>query len=103
MAVKHVQDYYNQLARDYHELIQTLEDMQEAGMPPEKVQQIKDMISISKTNFERWSYMIYLLNKPNNKKKQKGYERQYSKKISNNTDLFESKQTLERLSQFEEG
>lgn len=83
MGVKHVKDYYDQIGNDYHEMIQTLKDMEEECnnglVSPERVEQLKKMLEPIKTNYARISYIMFLLNMPNKKEKQRWYAKQNSK------------------------
>lgn len=75
MSVKHVKEYYDSIYQDYHEMVQTLKDMEEECnnglVAPEKVEQLKKMLEPIKMNCHRISYIMFLLNKPNKKEKQK--------------------------------
>ena len=79
MAKKDVDDYFNQIYTDYKEMQDTLIDMEEAAqhqlVSPEQVDNIKMIVENMKTNYMRISYIMYLLNKPKTKKKQKMYDR----------------------------
>ena len=81
MSVKHVKKYYQQVCDQYSQMIEELKDFEkEAGeglFPPERIDQIKVSIEPLKINYERWSYMMYLLNLPNKSVKKKKYERQF--------------------------
>lgn len=84
MSRKDVQDYYNQLTEDYHEMVMTLKDMEkeceEGLVSPDRVEQLKQLIEPIKTNYSRISYIIFLLNKPNKKEKQRWYAKENSNK-----------------------
>ena len=75
MSRKHVEDYFNQVCEDYHEMVQTLKDMEDECnnglVPPERVEQLKNMLEPIKTNYARISYIMFLLNMPNKKEKQR--------------------------------
>lgn len=94
MSVKHVKKYYQQVCDQYSQMIEELKDFEkeaEEGLfPPEKIDQIKLSIEPLKINYERWSYMMYLLNLPNKSVKKKKYERQFAgtkvNKIANDID-----------------
>ena len=77
MSVKHVKEYYESVFNDYHEMIQTLKDMEEECtkglVSPDRVDQLKKMIEPIKLNYGRLSYIMFLLNEPNKKEKQKWY------------------------------
>ena len=100
MSRKHVEDYYNQIYRDYHEMIETLHDMEkecESGLvSPDRVEQLKKMLEPIKLNYGRISYIMFLLNMPNKKEKQRWYNRQNAK------TRFVTEYTLEGTKQEDE-
>lgn len=77
MSVKHVKKYYKEIEDQYFEMLQDIKDFEKEAsenlIAPERVDQLKEMISPLKINYERLSYIMYLLNLPNKKTKQKGY------------------------------
>ena len=83
MSYKHIKEYYNKICEDYHEMIETLHELEEEAqttiVPPEAVEKIETIIKPMKDNYERWSYMMFLLNMPNKKSKQKAYSKQFNK------------------------
>lgn len=83
MAVKDVKEYYEKVAKDYHELILTLQDMEEEYknnlVSPETLKNLEKQIEPIKTNFRTISYIIFLLNKPTKKSKQQRYTKQNKK------------------------
>ena len=80
MSVKAVRDYYNQICDQYSEMLQDIRDFEEEAsrglIEPERVERLKDQIAPIKQNYERWSYMMFLLNQPQRKSKQRKYESQ---------------------------
>lgn len=86
MSVKHVEDYYKQICSQYQEMINDIKDLEreaEQGLvEPERVDRLKEQIAPIKLNYERWSYMMFLLHQPNRKDKLHKYERQ-NKKLLN--------------------
>lgn len=94
MSVKDVKDYYNKVSADYHELILTLQDMEEEYknnlVSPDTLKSLERQIEPIKTNFRTISYIIYLLNKPTKKSKQNRYKKQ-------NKKLLEISRTLEEV------
>lgn len=94
MSVKDVKDYYNKVSADYHELILTLQDMEEEYknklVSPDTLKSLERQIEPIKTNFRTISYIIYLLNKPTKKSKQNRYKKQ-------NKKLLEMSRTLEEV------
>lgn len=104
MSRKHVDDYFNQLYSDYLEMIEALKDMEEECkngiVSPDRVEQLKNMLEPIKINYERISYIIFLLNMPNKKEKRRWYDKQHSKIKFNNQNTLEgvrqeNKQALE--------
>lgn len=94
MSVKDVKDYYNKVSADYHELILTLQDMEEEYknklVSPDTLKSLERQIEPIKTNFRTISYIIYLLNKPVKKSKQDRYRKQ-------NQKLLKVSRTLEEV------
>ena len=94
MSVKHVKEYYNKICEDYHDMLETLREMEEEAskniVPPEVIENLKNLVKPMKDNYERWSYMVYLLNMPNKKEKIRKYEKQFEnieRKLRENNDL----------------
>lgn len=83
MAVKDVKEYYEKVAADYHELILTLQDMEEEYknnlVSPDTLKNLEKQIEPIKTNFRTISYIIFLLNKPTKKSKKQRYTKQNKK------------------------
>ena len=96
MAVKDVKEYYEKVSADYHELILTLQDMEEEYknnlVSPDTLKNLEKQIEPIKTNFRTISYIIYLLNRPTKKSKQNRYKKQ-------NKKLLEMSRTLEEVQQ----
>ena len=87
MAVKDVKAYYEEVANQYHEMTDELKDFTELAQnnmfPPEKLEQVEKIIQPLKNNYEMLSYIIFLLNKPNRKKKAHKYEKCQNGTIKN--------------------
>lgn len=85
MAIEDVKNYYNSVCEDYHELLQTLKDMEEEYnknlVSPETLENLKKQIEPIKINYQTISYIIFLLNRPKKKAKIRKYERQHNKNI----------------------
>lgn len=83
MAVKDVLKYYAQVCSDYREMEENIKDFEEAVSreiyPPERIEEYKKSIEPFKINYERLTYIIYLLNLPVRKEKVAGYERRNQK------------------------
>lgn len=101
MAVKHVKAYYQEISNQYHEMLDTLKDFEkeahEGLVEPERIEQIKQTIKPLKDNYERWSYMMFLLNKPNRNSKVKKWQK-LQNQINKNKN-FDTKNTLEAVTQ----
>lgn len=86
MSVKAVRDYYNQICDQYMEMLQDIKDFEkeaELGLiEPDRVERLKEQILPIKQNYERWSYMMFLLNQPQRKSKHKRYEKHNQKLLS---------------------
>jgi len=109
MAKKHVEEYYEKISNDYVEMVHTLEELQESGAPEANVEQIRQMVNNVKENFQRWSYMMYLLNMPTKKEKLPRYQQRSKKlldKVGDNSvdaELQENQKTLEELNNLKMG
>lgn len=87
MAIKHIKEYYRQICNQYMQMLAEIKDFEEEAkqglMEPERLDAIKEDIRPMKDNYERWSYMMYLLNQPARKEKQKKFERQNKTLLKN--------------------
>ena len=83
MSRKDVMNYYNTVCDQYHEFIEELKDFQDLcnqGMvAPEIIESAKKTIEPLKNNWQTLNYIIFLLNKPVKKSKQKRYNNQNKK------------------------
>lgn len=83
MSVKHVEAYYKEVCKTYIDMKATLHIMEEEAsqglVVPETVAQMKKMIAPLMDNYQKLSYIMYLLHQPNKKEKQKGYEKRNTK------------------------
>lgn len=83
MSVKHVEEYYDQICRQYKEMLTDIKDIEqecaEGLVEPERIDRLKEQIAPIKSNYERWSYMMFLLHQPNRASKIKRYEKQNAK------------------------
>lgn len=86
MAKRHLQEYYDSVCNDYLEMLDNIKDMekeyQEGIIDPERLENIKKQIEPLKNNYMTLSWVMFLLNQPNRKSKEKKYVGMYSKKIS---------------------
>lgn len=87
MSVKAVKKYYDQICDQYHEMLENIRDLEEEAakgmVEPERIDRLKDQIAPIKQNYERWSYMMFLLNQPTRKEKQPGYANRNKKFLNN--------------------
>ena len=83
MSVKDVKKYYAQVEQQYFEMNQTAKELNEecakGNVPQSMVDQAQAMTLPLKQNYERLSYIMYLLLKPNRTSKEKWYKKQYKK------------------------
>lgn len=97
MSIKHVREYYDNICKDYHEMMEALreaeEDAQNNLVTPESVENLNTLVKPMKDNYERWSYMMFLLNMPNKKEKKRAYLKQNRKKI----ELIEENNNMEAM------
>lgn len=86
MSKEHVDDYFNQVVKQYHDMLLELKDFEEEAhkglFPPERIDEIKKTIEPMKNNYEQISYIMYLFNKPTRKSKETSYERRNKKLLS---------------------
>ena len=87
MSVKALENHYNQIVDQYHEMIENLKDIEkefsEGLVPPEFVDNLKKQIEPIKNNYEQWSYIMFLLHEPQRKAKKEKYRKMIDKKIKN--------------------
>ena len=86
MALKHIIKYYNQICDQYQQMIDEIKDFEEEAkkglIEPERLDKIKEDIAPMKDNYQRWSYMMYLLNLPTRADKESKYKRQNKKLLA---------------------
>ena len=87
MSVKAVRKYYDQICEQYHEMVQNIKDLevecQQGIVDPERIERLKEQIAPFKQNYERWTYMMFLLNQPQKKSKHKRYGAMNGKMLRN--------------------
>ena len=80
MAKKDVEKYYNDIANEYIEMLESLKEIEELAaqqvVSPEKVEEIKAMVEPLKNNYMTLSWVMFLLNQPNKKQKVARYKKQ---------------------------
>ena len=108
MAYKHIKEYYDKICEQYLEMKDEIRDFeieaQNNIMEPERLDMIKEQIKPLMDNYERWSYMMYLLYLPVKKSKQKSYQERNKKFINNlnknnslQSVLEENKQVINKM------
>ena len=89
MSVKAVRKYYDQICDQYHEMLQNIHDLEveaaQGMIEPERIERLKDQVAPIKQNYERWAYMMFLLNQPERKAKQPRYKDQ-NRRLLNSLD-----------------
>ena len=87
MSVKAVRKYYDQICEQYHEMIELIHDLEQEAeqdlVEPERIERLKEQVAPIKQNYERWTYMMFLLNQPERKSKHEKYKRQNSRLLQN--------------------
>lgn len=85
MAMKHLVAYYNEVGKQYCDLKDELREYEEYAkthiVPPDIMDNLEALIAPLKQNYERLTYVMFLLNQPNRKSKQPAYERRMAKAI----------------------
>ena len=86
MSIKHVNKYYDQICDQYQEMLENLKDLsteaEKGFVEPERVTRLEQQIAPIKQNYERWTYMMFLLRQPNRESKIPRYEQQNKKLLS---------------------
>ena len=95
MSIKHVKQYYTQMESQYFEMQQNLKELKqdyEDGMiPSEVVAQMEQLVLPLKQNYERLSYIMYLLLKPA-KESKKWYDKQHCPVLQRIKDMKATKE-----------
>ena len=103
MAKRHVIDYFNKVADQYHSMLVEIKDFEEECnkglIEPERLDEVKKIIEPLKNNYMTWSYMMFLLNLPNRERKVKDYKRRNARLINNykDTSLEDNNAVLTKL------
>ena len=78
MAIRDVKEYYFKMAAQYIEMKDDLKDFEQAlkdgFITEDQLQAAYDEVDKVQQNYDRLSYIMYLLNLPNRKSKQKKYK-----------------------------
>lgn len=93
MSKKAVEKYYKQICNQYVEMLQDIRDLEQEVakgiVPPEFIDRLEEQIAPLKQNYERWAYMMFLLNQPQRKSKHPAYKER-NKKFLNSLDTSNS-------------
>lgn len=83
MSVKHVKAYFDEVAEQRRLMLEEIKDFEKEAeqniIEPERLEMIKQNIQPLLNNYQMLSYIMFLLNKPNKKEKQKAYEKMNKK------------------------
>ena len=86
MARRHVQEYYEQICDQYHEMLENIheleQDMENEIVEPEYIDKLKQQIQPVKDTYMTISWIMYLLNQPNKKEKERPYQKRMKKYLS---------------------
>lgn len=86
MAVRHIKAYFEEVAQQYHDMLEEIRDFEkeaEKGLiEPERLDTIKESIQPLMNNYQMISYIMFLLNKPNRARKEKDYIRRNKKLLA---------------------
>lgn len=87
MAVKDVRDYYERMTSDYMEMKRVLTEMEKmseegASSALKNIDNIREQVKVLEANYNRLSYIIFLLDEPKRPEK-KGRYRKIEKKRLN--------------------
>ena len=91
MSVKDIRNYQLELAAQAKEMEENLAELTELAnnniVSPDRIEEVKQLCDTIKTNRDRVTYLLYLLHKPNKKKKQAAYDRQHRHMVKENSTL----------------
>lgn len=97
MSVKAVKKYYEAVSQQYHEMLENIQEVEKEAMEgmvePERIERLQAQIAPIKQNYERVSYIMFLLNQPQRKSKQPAYRIRNKKFLKQ----FDSKNSLEAV------
>lgn len=99
MQIKHVKQYYKTICEQRQELIENLRDLEKEAndglMPPERLEEVKQSIQPLLQNYERISYIMFLLNQPQRQSKKRAYEIRNERFLSSLDKNNSLQQTIE--------
>ena len=74
MALRHFKEYYKQVEKQYLRMLEDSKEydklLKEGKVDPEQVEQVQVMLSKVTENYKRLTYIAYLMQLPNKKKKE---------------------------------
>lgn len=86
MAKRHLVEYYKKVCSQYQNMNDTLKkfenELQYNMVDPQIIENAKKIIAPLKANYERISYIMFLLNQPNKESKKKRYVNQNKCKLN---------------------
>ena len=86
MAIKHVEQYYKQICEQYNEMLENIKDLEHEAdiglVEPERISRLAEQVAPIKQNYERWTYMMYLLHQPVRKRKEPAYKKRNKKLLT---------------------
>lgn len=108
MSKRDVQKYYEQICEQRLEMLNNIkefeEECQKGMIAPERVQQLQEMVQPFNQNYERISYIMFLLNQPIKQERKEKYKKKIEKlkenlQKENSTEavLEENKQVIENV------
>lgn len=108
MSVKAVKKYYDEICEQYHEMVENLKDIEasvaDEMISPERIEMLRKQIEPLKQNYERWAYMMFLLNQPERSSKHKRYQSQNRRLLNSlsnsnslNAVIQENNDVLEKM------
>ena len=87
MSVKDVKYVYSQICEQYKEMVENIKDLEkeaaEGIVDPDRITQMQLQVEPIKQNYERWSYMMYLLYQPQRKQKRSEYAKRNLSMVKN--------------------
>lgn len=94
MSKKDLDNYYKTITDQYNEMLENIHEIENSAennmVSSDILDNMKTMILPLKTNYERLSYVMFLLNQPTRRHKVKKYKNQNKKaleKLDNNNSL----------------
>lgn len=99
MSVKHIREYYERMVSDYTEMKNVLKEMEKlsdsnASTALANIESIREQVKILEANYNRLSYIIFLLNQPNKEAKKDRYFKREQKAL-NKIPITDRKEAVE--------